>query len=336
MFSFAWPWLFLLLPLPWLVRRFSPAMQVQRPALRVPFLDRLEQLDAESRAPLQRNRGLLGLWLIWLLLVTAAAQPQWVGEPVSLPASGRDLLLAVDISRSMASDDMPSRHGNTRLDAVKDVVSDFVEQRKGDRLGLILFGERAYLQTPLTFDRHTVQVQLQEALPGFAGNATALGDAIGAAIKRLQDRDENSRVLILLTDGANTAGSDPLQAAAMAAQARLRIHTIGVGADPQDSLFGAFFGARSDLDEPTLKAIADNTGGRYFRARDPQELAQVYDAINQLEPVPEARTYRPRHALFYWPLTAALLLSWLLPLLANLRLPTRTADTSDTKAGEQP
>jgi Ca-activated chloride channel family protein len=228
-------------------------------------------------------------------------------------------MLAVDISGSMEQQDMlvNSQYTN-RITAVKAVVGEFVEQRASDRLGLILFGQQAYLQTPLTHDSKTVNQQLQEAQLGFAGNATAIGDAIGLAIKRLRGRPAESRVLILLTDGANNAGTDPLEAAAIAAEANIRIHTIGVGAD--EIITRGFFGQNqrinpsSDLDETTLEAIADKTGGKYFRARDPQELQQIYAEIDKLEPIPDEQTFRPSRSLLHWPLSAALGFSLLLML----------------------
>jgi len=221
-----------------------------------------------------------------------------VGDPVALPTNGRDLLLAVDISPSMRQRDM--RIGGqtmNRLMAVKAVVGDFVEKREGDRLGLVLFGEQAYLQTPLTFDRKTLKTLLYEAQLGFAGsNGTAIGDAIGLAVKRLQDRPENHRVLILLTDGANNAGAlDPLKAAQLANRAGVKIYTIGVGAR-----------GGSGFDEKTLATIATTTGGQFFRARNPQQLTAIYKELNRLEPVDqEAEMIRPVMSLFHWPLGLA-------------------------------
>lgn len=209
-----------------------------------------------------------------------------------------------------------------RITAVKAVVGEFVEKRASDRLGLILFGQQAYLQTPLTFDSKTVNQQLQEAQIGFAGNNTAIGDAIGLAIKRLRGRPAESRVLILLTDGANTAGTEPLQAAAIAAEAEIRIHTVGVGADEMitRSLFGRNqrVNPSRDLDEGTLNAIAEQTGGQYFRARDPKELQKIYAEIDRLEPIPEEQTFRPTRSLLHWPLSAALGFSLLLMLFRRI------------------
>ena len=197
------------------------------------------------------------------------------------------------------------------------VGGEFIQRRVGDRLGLILFGRQAYLQTPLTFDRETVRTLLHEAVIGLAGKETAIGDAIGLAVKRLQDNDINSRVLILLTDGANTAGEvEPIKAAELAAQHGLKIYTIGIGAD--EMVVSSFFGKQrvnpsADLDEKTLTAIAEKTGGRYFRARDTQQLEQIYHLLDKLEPLEkEAQTFRPTAALYAWPLGLALLLASLL------------------------
>ena len=245
------------------------------------------------------------LFLCWLCTLLALSRPQWVGDPVPLPTSGRDLLLAVDISPSMRQRDM--RIGGqivNRLVAVKSVVGEFVAQREGDRLGLILFGEQAYLQTPLTFDRKTLQTLLYEAQLGFAGsNGTAIGDAIGLAVKRLQDRSENHRVVILLTDGANNSGAlEPIKAAQLASRAKVKIYTICVGAR------GA-----SGLDEQTLSEVAKITGGQFFRARNPAELDAIYQELNRLEPVDqEAETIRPTISLYHWPLSVAFILSLLI------------------------
>ena len=318
MFSWEWPWLFVLIPLPLLLRFLMTARERAPQAVRVPFFNVLQAInDAETRS--NAPTWLMGLiaGFVWLALVTAAARPTWIGEPMPLPQEGRDLMLAVDISRSMSEEDMQVRGGYVdRVTAVKAVVGDFIEQRAGDRIGLILFGQQGYLQTPLTFDTQTVQLQLNEAQLGFAGNATAIGDAIGLSIKRLRDRPAESRVLILLTDGANTAGTDPRAAAKIAAEANIRIHTVGIGSDSR--VVNGFFGVRrtinpsADLDEDTLQYIADITGGQYFRARDPNELINIYTQLDALEPMPEEQTFRPTRSLFHWPLAIATLLSALL------------------------
>ncbi len=255
------------------------------------------------------------LLLIWLLLLTAAARPQWLGEPTELPETGRNLMLAADLSGSMETPDLDiDGEQATRLDAVKSVAGAFIERRKGDRIGLILFGSQAYLQAPLTFDRTTVHRLLNQAMIGIAGRETAIGDAIGLAIKRLRQAPEGMAVLILLTDGANTAGRvPPRQAAELAAQAGLKIYTIGIGAEKMRvrGLFGSrIVNPSADLDEETLGYIADTTGGKYFRARDLEALQGVYQQIDALEPVAGgSRLVRPITSLYPWPLSGSLLLS---------------------------
>ena len=314
----AWPWLFVALPLPLLVARWWPT--AQRPVgnrLRLPFYAALDaQLDHQGERGSRVRLALAAL--AWLLLVLACVRPQFVGEPIALPVEGRELMLAVDISGSMRAEDM--RLGNRvtdRLTAVKVVGSDFIKRREGDRIGLILFGRQAYLQTPLSYDRATVTTLLGEAAVGLAGKETAIGDAIGLAVKRLRERPEGDRVLILMTDGSNTAGSiDPVKATQLATDSGVRIYTIGVGGARR-----GLFGGGAELDEPALKAIAKATGGRYFRARDVQSLAAIYALLDQLEPVNGGeKSFRPRTELYMWPLSVAFLLSVLLVLARLLPL----------------
>lgn len=229
--------------------------------------------------------------------------------------TGRDLLLAVDISGSMDTQDMVwENRAVNRLEVVRQVAGEFVQRRRGDRVGLILFGSRAYLQTPLTFDTETAATLLSESEIGLAGRETAIGDAIGLAVKRLREDAAADRVLILLTDGANTSGEvQPLQAAEFAAREGLTVYTVGVGAD--EMMVKDFFGSRlvnpsADLDEDTLRAIAERTGGRYFRARDAEGLAGIYRLLDELEPVEsDVEAVRPVDELFYWPLGIAYLLA---------------------------
>lgn len=319
MFEFALPWLLLFAPFPLAVYWLMKPAQQQENAIRVPFHALLAQFQNKQTTAIS-NRLLQKflLALCWLGLVAASAQPQWVGDSIQLPAEGRDLLMAVDISGSMDTADMTVNDRTLRrIEIVKYVVGDFVQRRESDRLGLILFGSQAYLQAPLTFDRTTVNSLLQEAQLGFAGQQTAIGDAIGLAIKRLRDRPAESRVLILLTDGANTSGEvDPRQAADLAKLAGIKIYTIGVGADEmiQNTLFGRRkVNPSADLDESTLQYIANETGGAYFRARDPQELLNIYAKLDELEPIEQNdETFRPVNVLFYWPLGFSLLLSFIL------------------------
>jgi Ca-activated chloride channel family protein len=328
MIHFAWPWLFLILPLPWLARRaLPPVSPAHSAALRVPFPEDLEAVMQET-APRSGGRSWV-LWIAaiaWVLLVGAAARPQWLGDPVRLPVSGRDLMLAVDLSGSMAEQDFHLRgRWVDRLTATKWVAGQFIRRREGDRIGLILFGERAYLQVPLSFDRDTVHTLLEEAEIGLAGKATAIGNAIGLAVKRLRGRDEANRVLVLLTDGANTAGEvEPLEAAELAAREGLKIYTIGIGADARTlrDLFGTRrINPSADLDEATLQAIAEQTGGRYFRARDLAQLEEIYGLLDRLEPAArEERHFRPRNSLYPWPLAIALTLAGSLGLARVLRM----------------
>jgi Ca-activated chloride channel family protein len=247
----------------------------------------------------------------------AASRPQWVGEISSLPITGRDLLLAVDVSGSMDTQDMVwENRAVNRLVVVKQVAGEFIQRRRGDRVGLILFGSRAYLQTPLTFDIETTATMLDEAEIGLAGRETAIGDAMGLAVKRLREDAQSERVLILLTDGANTSGEvQPLQAAEFAARQGLTVYTVGVGAD--EMRVQDFFGTRvvnpsADLDEDALRAIAERTGGAYFRARDAEALAEIYRLLDELEPVEsDVEVVRPVAELFHWPLGLAYLLGCL-------------------------
>jgi len=327
MIQLEWPWLLAALPLPLLVRWLLPAHRPDtREALRLPFLSDLPGgLQRDGGQPALSLRLLA--WLAWALLVLAAARPQWLGEPVSLPVSGRDLMLAVDVSGSMEQEDY-AMNGRplSRLQLVQQVAGRFIERREGDRLGLILFGTRAYVQTPLTYDRDTVRNFLADSVIGLAGRETAVGDAIALAVKRLRQQPEDNRVLILLTDGANTAGNiAPLEAAKVAAEAGVRVYTIGIGGGPLNTRgpFGMRLLRRpSDLDPRTLQAVADATGGRFFQATDGEQLEQVYAELDRLEPsVRDERSYRPMRALFHWPAGAALLISVLIGLL-SMRKPT--------------
>lgn len=326
MIQFEWLWAFAALPLPLLLRFVLPAAkQQQDAALRVPFIDDFQGISTTTAtASKQRRWPLLLATLAWLCLVLAAARPQWLGEAIELPTSGRDLMLAVDLSGSMDTRDFQIKGEMVnRLQATQVIGGEFIKQRVGDRIGLILFGEQAYLQTPLTFDRDTVRILLYEAAIGLAGKSTAIGDAIGLMVKRLADDEDIQQVMILLTDGANTAGEvSPIKAAELAAEKGLKIYTIGIGADEMivRSLFGnQRVNPSADLDEATLSAIAEKTGGKYFRARDTEELLKIYDLIDELEPSEqEAELFRPMHALYIYPLGAAITLAGLLMLALSL------------------
>jgi Ca-activated chloride channel family protein len=317
-FTIAWPWLLLLAPLPWLLRLLMPVSRAgDLQALRVPWFSAV----AGGKSGWMRRPWLALLaTLVWVLLVVAASRPQWIGEIESLPVTGRDLLLAVDISGSMDTQDMVlNKTAVNRLKVVKKVAGEFIQRRHGDRVGLVLFGSRAYLQTPLTFDTQTTATLLEESEIGLAGRETAIGDAIGLAVKRLRDDAASDRVLVLLTDGANTSGEvQPLQAAEFAARDGLTVYTVGVGAD--EMMVQDFFGSRvvnpsADLDEDTLRTIAERTGGRYFRARDAEGLEKIYEILDELEPVEsDVEIIRPVDEWFYWPMGLAYVFALLVAL----------------------
>ncbi len=313
MIQFAWPYIFLLAPLPWVVYKLLPASNFNRNApLKVPELADFSGFNYPSPKAINHIKTLLAL-VFWLALLTAAARPQWVGKIVDIPQSGRDLMLAVDLSGSMQTEDFQLNGKRLdRLTASKRVAGEFIDKREGDRIGLILFGSRAYIQTPLTFDLETVKQLLMESAVGLAGNETAIGDAIGLAIKQLRDSPQASRVLILLTDGNNNAGELTLEKAAeIASHSQLKIHTVAIGA--KEMLVQTFFGTRqvnpsAEIDEEGLKLVAQKTGGKYFRAYNTQELAQIYQEIDQLEKVERSnQSYRPTEEMYQWPLMVAFL-----------------------------
>lgn len=321
MFTIEYPWLFLLIPLPWIVKLILPGANQPESALRVPFFENLLSMSPLTKQSyFASNLKKILAFCIWILLVSAATSPQWFGEAIHLPQNGRDIMLAVDISGSMQLQDMAIKGKQaSRLAVVKIVGEEFINSRKGDRLGLILFGSRAYLQTPLTFDIKTVQHMLNDASIGLAGMQTAIGDAIGLATKRLLDISQENRVLILLTDGGNNSGAvSPLSAAKLAAENNIRIYTIGFGAEQYSvpSIFGhQTVNPSAELDEKTLKEIAEITKGRYFRAKDTEALQRVYNFINTLEPVDhEEQLYRPSKSLYPFPLSLAFILSLLIAL----------------------
>jgi len=314
MFTFAWGYLLLLLPLLWIVQRYFPGQQTNQDAmLRVPFLSRLAALSQSTTTTvLPGNLKQFYALCAWTFLIIACANPQWLGEPQPVHQDGRNIMLAVDLSRSMAIPDL--QRGNkliNRLQSVKAVAASFIDKRQGDKLGLILFGSKAYLQTPLTFDRKTVRSMLDDATIGLAGDHTAIGDALGLAVKKFSTENIKSRILILLTDGGNNTGLiDPMEAADLAKQNNIKIYTVGIGASELEISNGfstQVINPSADLDETLLKNIANKTEGQYFRAEDQTALTTILESINQLEPISsENKTVRPITALFYWPLAAAL------------------------------
>ncbi|WP_303747264.1 vWA domain-containing protein [Stenotrophomonas pigmentata] len=310
--SFAWPWAWLALPLP-LLMLLWPLREQSGAALRVPYDATLLQDHTPSRAGAVLQTLLL--WLAWLCLCAAVARPQQLGEPIEPPRQGRQMMLAVDLSGSMSEPDMQlGGQVVDRLTAAKAVLADFLDRREGDRIGLLVFGQRAYALTPLTADRATVRDQLRDSVVGLAGRETALGDAIALSVKRLREQPQGQRVLIVLTDGVNTAGVlEPLKAAELAKAEGVRVYTIAFGGSGGMSLFGVKLpGADDQVDEATLTKVADETGGRFFRARDTDELVNIYAELDRLEPVKDAGpAVRPRIERYPLPLAVSLLLGML-------------------------
>jgi Ca-activated chloride channel homolog len=323
MMTLALPWVLLALPLPLFLALGLPrARREEGAALRFP----LDPEVAESMSSQARAAGRIGgiaprlvvAGLAWVLLVIAAARPEWVGEPIRLPVTGRDLMMAIDVSGSMEQADFELNNRMvSRIAVVKALAARFIERREQDRVGLIVFGSQAYLLTPLTFDRSTVATMLTEVVVGLAGRETAVGDAIALAVKQLRNEPEDNRVLILLTDGASNSGHiEPLPAAELAVQAGVRIYTIGIGGGIMASSwpFGTPQGRPGgDFDPETLQRIAEMTGGRFFAATAREQLEGIYAELDRLEPSErEDRPFRPRRSLYVWPAAGALLLSLLL------------------------
>ena len=317
--TFAWPWMLAVLPVPVLMH-WWPQRNASAAALRVPYA--AAQLQALGSAVGGRALGVgrLLLWLAWGCLCVAAARPQQLGEAVTPPQQGRQMMLAVDVSGSMQETDMMlGQQIVERLTAAKAVLADFLDRRVGDRVGLLIFGERAYTLTPLTSDLASVRQQLGDSVVGLAGRETAIGDAIALAVKRLREQPQGQRVLILLTDGVSNAGVlEPLRAAELAKAEGVRVYTVAFGGDGSFRLFGMQVAAGDDpVDEATLQKIATLTGGRAFRARNTDELAGIYAELQRLEPVASAGpAVRPRIERYAWPLALALLLAglaWIVP-----------------------
>jgi Ca-activated chloride channel family protein len=317
--TFAWPWMLAALPVPVLMH-WWPQRNANAAALRVPYA--ASQLQALGSVAGGRALGVgrLLLWVAWVCLCVAAARPQQLGEAVTPPQQGRQMMLAVDVSGSMQETDMMlGQQVVERLTAAKAVLADFLDRRVGDRVGLLIFGERAYTLTPLTSDLASVRQQLGDSVVGLAGRETAIGDAIALAVKRLREQPQGQRVLILLTDGVSNAGVlEPLRAAELAKAEGVRVYTVAFGGDGSYRLFGMQVAAGEDpVDEATLQKIATLTGGRAFRARNTDELAGIYAELQRLEPVASAGpAVRPRIERYAWPLALALLfagLAWIVP-----------------------
>ncbi|TLU67669.1 VWA domain-containing protein [Thalassotalea litorea] len=325
MITFAWPWLALCLPLPFVLAKILPARTQTNAALKVPFT--LGQVRSSSLVANNRNLPLPVFVILWCLFVLALTRPQWLGEPAPIASESREMMIAVDLSGSMQIEDMElnGRQVN-RLTMLKQLLGEFIERRQGDRLGLILFADDAYMQTPMTYDRQTVKQMLDEAVIGLVGQKTAIGDAIALSVKRFLNKDDSNRVLVLLTDGQNTAGKvSPDQALEVAIANDVTIYTIGIGAEVmmERSLFGnRKVNPSRDLDETSLKHIAKQTQGSYFRATDSATMSNIYEMLDQLEPVEqEQQQMRPLTALYYYPLAlmiAIILGLCLLPSVLNV------------------
>lgn len=327
MFDFYTPLFALLFPLPFLLRKLIPLTKREKkkqgaPEIHFPALQRLKNAFSTRQTLEKRsNRTFSALFILsWFFLILALMQPEIVNQLKQVKNKGYDLMLGVDISLSMQAVDFSTPSKTiSRLDATKDVVSKFVLGRQGDRVGLITFGESAYLHVPLTLDTVSVSRMLNDTVSGMAGNATAIGDAIGLSVRTLRERPEGSRVLILLTDGEDNSSSiPPLEAAKLAKQYGIRIYTIGVGKNglvPIPTQFGGYGMAQTSIDEGLLKKIAALTGGQYFLATDQKALESIYSRINKLEKTESNETiFLIREPLYYYPLGLAMLLLLLLTL----------------------
>lgn len=317
MFELTWPWVLFAIPLPFILWFILPkAPEIWPSALKVPFFQSISEVIGRTVTMLPNLKNILPLAFIWTLLIIALTGPRWVGAPQSLTNESYNIMLALDLSESMALEDMQWRNQPIdRLTIVKHTASKFVKNRSGDHIGLILFGTRAYLQTPLTTDKNTVLNRIQDATVGLAGKTTSIGDALGLAVKQLAHVPARGRVVILLTDGANNSGVlSPQKAAELAKQEQIKVYTIGLGAESGSSLNNFFLNMNPAiaLDEDTLKNIAQLTNGKYFRATDPSSLHRIYKTIDALEKISQkGRPIRPEKNYYIWPLCLGLLCSLL-------------------------
>ena len=310
MLSFAHLWLLLLAPLPWLVWKLAPSKPPSRVAVRVPFGRRIERaLDSSPLGTTTGGSRLGLLWptLVWFFVLLALARPQWIEPPIEKRLPTRDLLLLVDLSGSMDQQDFNNSEGQSvsRLEAVKEILGDFLENRKGDRVGLVVFGDSPFLQAPFSTDLSLSRELLDETAVGMAGPKTALGDAIGLGIHLFEESDAPARTIIALTDGNDTKSQvPPVEAARIASDRDIRIHTVAIG-DPTTA-------GEDKLDQETLDEVARSAGGKSFFAADRDELIGIYDELDRIE-TREVKTisHRPRHDVFHFPLLAALLASTL-------------------------
>ena len=329
MFVLAYPWALLLVLVPWLLWFGIPPVKTQvSAALKVPFYAAMQTLLQQEQTVATKRQHLGWLFLAWTLLVLAVAGPKWVGEPLPLARDSYNIMLVLDISPSMGVDDMVA-HGRreTRLVAVQRAAKQFVAKRVGDKIGLILFGEQAFLMTPLTYDRRNVAQRIEDVTVGLAGQSTSMGDAIGLAIKRLQQAPPQGRMLVLMTDGVSNSGLlSPLKAAELAKNNQIQIMTIGLHSPVNPRSFNGLFltvSGGADLDEDTLKEVAKITGGQYFRATDPASLEQIYAYIDKMARVTQdLADIRPQYDYYPWFLAPGCAILFIL-LLGRLGLPRR-------------
>lgn len=322
MFEFAFVWAFLLLPLPWLVRWLAPPAQTSQAPLALPRAARFISPRQVQQPAMWRLWALPAL--LWLALIVTLAGPQWVGEPVPVTQERREMMIALDLSGSMQADDMTLNGRQvTRIQAAHHILAEFIERRHGDRIGLIVYADDAYIYSPLTNDLNSLSTLAREAQLGLAGQRTALGDAIALSIANLEETDnEYTPVVIMLTDGMiNTGSIDAAEALQLARNTRVRIHTIGVGSD--EMIVQGLFGDRrinpsAELDEQFLTQVAQSTGGEFFRARNEQEMRRIYELIDELEPIAsDDEQLRPRRSLAHWPLALAFVI-FVMTLLTNI------------------
>ncbi|PLY16867.1 MAG: BatB protein [Sedimenticola sp.] len=318
MITFFWPWAMLLLPLPLLLRGWLRPRRHYSQALKLPFFAEVSDLAASNHGRLALLRSALPPFLVWTLLVCSLAQPLWVGDDQPVPVTGRDLMLLIDVSGSMRQMDfVQDGEAADRLTVVKRVASQFVEGRRGDRVGLILFGDKPYLRASLTHDRGAIIELIAEAEIALAGETTAIGDAIGLAIKRMRELVSDSRVIVLLTDGANNQGQiNPRQAARLASAMGIRVYTIGVGAPdtPAPNPYGVWSGSNAGrFEQEVLEDMAALSNGRFFHVLDSAGLQAAYDQLDRLEPALGEDAYHYFAAPLYpWTLALALLLHLLM------------------------
>ena len=332
MFSFYWPWAAVLLPLPLLVRRFWPRphgatdayTHADNSTLLHPALGRLASTFVAARSLTHAGSylQLVMLALLWVMLVTTLMQPQWLEPYTEIRTEGYDLMLAVDTSRSMEALDFTVEGRQvTRMAVIKGVLGRFIKARDGDRIGIVVFGSQAFVLSPMTLDLQALHSLLDGVVSRMAGTGTAIGDAIGLSVKKLRERPEGSRVLILVTDGENTEGSmPPILAAQLAAHEGIRIYTIGVGSKGLVPFVedGQMTQVKMEIDEQLLTEVADISGGAYFRATDTSALEKIYEQIDALEKTQaESRSVMIPRPLYRWPLGLALLLLFLLWLFPN-------------------